>query len=75
MKNGGPAFARPWSLDTYGDRPSPVLEQSGMTLRDWFAGQAVRAFINQCDDDDDWPYLAKKAYEMADAMLAERDKQ
>jgi hypothetical protein len=50
-----------------------------MNLRDWFAGQALAA-IWQIDQGNDWthggvghnPAVARKAYAMADAMLAER---
>ncbi len=42
----------------------------GMSLRDWFAGQALAT------QEPHWsPKLrAKSAYEIADAMLAERDR-
>jgi len=52
--------------------------QSGMTLRDYFAGQALvnimafwgdRAILQNCSD------LAGKSYQVADAMLAEREKE
>lgn len=52
----------------------------GMTLRDWFAGQALAAVIRQCATDTgvrkDGPevHFARKAYALADAMLAERAK-
>lgn len=44
----------------------------GMTLRDWFAGQALRLFWSSgrsmaADD------VASVAYEVADAMIAARD--
>ena len=46
--------------------------QSGMTLRDWFAGQAMsQTFVPV-----GYPIgeeVAKVAYEIADAMLAERE--
>jgi len=46
--------------------------QNGMTLRDWFAGQAIsQSFLaNRWADEDS----AKYAYAIADAMLAERAK-
>lgn len=49
-----------------------VYHQTGMTLRDWFAGQALagsvsRAMINPAE-------RATQAYRYADAMLAERSK-
>lgn len=50
----------------------------GMSLRDWFAGQVIGAVIRQCAEDlafqaaDTVPeeYFARKAYAIADAMLA-----
>jgi hypothetical protein len=43
---------------------------TGMTLRDWFAGQVLEAKSYQ-----GWPVdrIAKYAYEIADAMLKERE--
>jgi hypothetical protein len=55
-------------------------DQDGMTLRDYFAGQALAghcARIHVPVIDGDWPSaadMARWAYEQADAMLAERAK-
>lgn len=54
--------------------------QEGMTLRDWFAGQALAWCVDQ-NYGNDWgksgvkhlPHAAAKAYAIADAMLAARD--
>lgn len=56
----------------------------GMTLRDWFASQAIGAVIRQCAGDAAFGYpegvesmeqlFAGKAFDIADAMLAERAK-
>lgn len=62
-KDGGPAF------------PTDTLD--GMTLRDWFAGQALAGMMAG----KVWEslvirdYPEAEAYRMADAMLAERNKQ
>ena len=68
--NGGPAF--PHGNPQQGGDP-------GMSLRDWFAGQALPGVIQTCNRDT-MPanearseYFARKAYEIADAMLAERE--
>jgi hypothetical protein len=49
---------------------------TGMTLRDWFAGQAIHGLLHQAHvfeiREDGW--IAKRAYETAGAMLAEREK-
>ena len=50
-------------------RPGEVLIQPGMTLRDWFAGQALVA----CADWDDPREAARHAYRVADAMLKARE--
>lgn len=46
----------------------------GMTLRDWFAGQALVAMIRVSlpEDGEDKRMLAERAYEQADAMLKAR---
>ena len=49
----------------------------GMTLRDWFAGQALAGML--ASEAGIPPYAnswaAERAYQMADAMLAERAKE
>ena len=68
---GGPAF------------PNPSASCSGMSLRDWFAGHALAGLITidpqQLEGafDEEGFYeavCAKAAYNLADAMLAERAK-
>lgn len=73
--DGGPAFARPvgklsqeeWSHD-----------QEGMSLRDWFAGQAIATCRVKVplfgDEGSATADCAAVAYRIADAMLAERSK-
>jgi hypothetical protein len=46
-------------------------QQSGMTLRDYFAGQCMQALLTR-GDDTNRPAIAEWAYMMADAMLKER---
>lgn len=71
--DGGPAF------------PAPHITTQGMTLRDWFAGQALSGIRelqgNYVSDSDqerrtaerraEW--AAEAAYRYADAMLKERE--
>lgn len=65
LKNdGGPAF--PGETATMvGNFPNP-----GMSLRDWFAGQAMAAFLH--DGAYDYGAAAQHSYLIADAMLAAR---
>ena len=47
----------------------------GMTLRDWFAGQALAAIDWGEHEQREIPSLADGCYFIADAMLAEREKE
>lgn len=80
INNGGPAFPRDskWNLDGSLCQRGAV----GMSLRDWFAGQALNGYLSNrismaaavCESKEknvEFPtYLARLSYEMADAMLA-----
>jgi len=44
----------------------------GMTLRDWFAAQALTGYLANCGEDPSPLRCAAFAYELADAMLAVR---
>lgn len=46
--------------------------QRGMTLRDWFAGQAMATMIPSITKESHVDTISKGAYLMADAMLAAR---
>lgn len=48
--------------------------QSGMTLRDWFAGHSLAGLLADPELELMPATYAKKAFEVADAMLAERAK-
>jgi len=67
IDDGGPAFPQNLPDNFIWRQPG---NPRGMTLRDWFAGQALSRF--------DWAqytsreYVAKACYEMADAMLKAR---
>jgi len=74
--DGGPAF--PMAAST-GDPRDGVYRQNGMTLRDWFAGQALAGLLGNAEfhvepeDGDEVPKLiATNVYQMADAMLKAR---
>jgi hypothetical protein len=63
-EQGGSAFPN-------GDRTIFSQPEPGMTLRDWFAGQALMGFLAAGECGSGW---ADDAYEMADAMLKAREK-
>jgi hypothetical protein len=67
-KDGGPAYP------TY-HHPLDDSDRKGMTLRDWFAGQALGSILTQeiagAAEKIVW---AELAYQYADAMLAQREK-
>lgn len=66
-KDGGPAYPVP-NDGKEGDK--------GMSLRDYFAGQALVGNCS-CDSwrvDADYEQTAESAYKMADAMLKAREK-
>jgi hypothetical protein len=62
LKDGGPAFPREYTHKGH----------SGMSLRDWFAGQALAGL---CANGEvaSADVFAMAAYKMADAMLAARE--
>ena len=72
-----PAFPRPASEDTSGGtlRDGNLVEpsQPGMTLRDYFAGQALAAIYRHADEGTEFAAIAKDAYNLADAMLVARN--
>ena len=53
-----------------------IVPVDGMTLRDYFAAKAMQALVGH---EDIWDQpdnaIAKSAYALADAMLAQREKQ
>jgi hypothetical protein len=48
--------------------------QEGMTLRDYFAGQALMGLIINDNTVNKHSPISARAYELADAMLAQRSK-
>jgi hypothetical protein len=71
-KTGGPAF--PYSYEVMPDRE--LHTYFGMTLRDWFAGQAMVGILANDSDPspEQVPHIVASAYILADAMLSQREK-
>lgn len=93
IEDGGPAFptfAIQFHQGPHGTSyTSAVKDKDGMSLRDWFAGQAAcalgsalntiegsRLLIKASSEHDALPaeLIAVTAYQIADAMLAERSR-
>jgi hypothetical protein len=64
LRGGGPAFPVPV------DSGVLIAATLGMTIRDWFAGQALAGMMSTPIDTGT---IAKDAYAVADAMLVVRD--
>lgn len=68
-KDGGPAFP----VQRLGSDGPPECEAHvGLSLRDYFAAAALTGVLANDWRSDDMKVLAEEAYEMAEAMLAER---
>lgn len=76
VEDGGPAFPKP--LDPYPNAQGMESGSHGMSLRDWFAGQALPTLLDLCRGDNRGvsfaDHVAENAYEIADAMLKARSK-
>jgi len=73
INDGGPAFpAQP--MHKFPDGAIISLNQGGMTLRDYFAGQALAGMLTR-KESDGWTNreVAGDGYSYADAILASRE--
>lgn len=73
IDDSGPAFPEHDWVEENGDLHFKTIH-SGMTLRDYFAAKAMQAQITHYGCMDKFEILSKQSYEIADAMLKERDK-
>jgi len=75
-KDGGPAFASDayhTVTDSEGN-PAYLQRSDGMTLRDYFAGQALAGMLANLDNVSmTFSQFGSCAYKYADAMLAARE--
>lgn len=78
-KDGGPAFPMPASMQSPPFKPDVYVDaQQGMSLRDWFAGQALVGVFGLFATATKVPVTpervaAEAAYMLADAMLKARE--
>lgn len=68
--DGGPAFPVHPESHNRSDAEYNVL--SGMTLRDWFAGQALAGLLADTEVNSTFLNVAARCYTMADAMIESR---
>lgn len=72
--DGGPAFPVP-SVGTGDPRDGMTVGHNGMSLRDWFAGQALIGIAQRNPTGSDTiKWHLKHAYKYADALLEERQR-
>ena len=64
--HGVPAFPRP--VSEYADLEGRRTSQKGMTLRQWYAGQALGGSL--FDQGENYEVAASSAFQYADAMIA-----
>lgn len=89
IKDGGPAFpesrASKYVVSGPNGHPQPMFETvGGMSLRDWFAGEAAPAILIELYErcrrenagvENAYTIAASASYELADAMLKAREVQ
>ena len=74
INDGGPAFPRTKSTGNLSNSTTEIVSVGGMSLRDYFAGQAL-ASMTVAPDYSKGPCnfaMAERAYCIADAMLEAR---
>lgn len=70
LNDGGPAFPKP--LDPYPNAQGMESGTHGMSLRDWFAGQALAGMLADQTFDAPAEMMAESSYRIADAMIRAR---
>lgn len=74
MKDGGTAFPQGIVIGNPNTVYGPTQACGGMSLRDYFAAAALQGAIANGRKGADPTDIARGAYIVADAMLAEREK-
>ena len=69
INDGGPAFPDVQFTHNNGDTS---FKNNGMTLRDYFAGQALAGMLADPDTTESPDVLARACYRCADAMIDAR---
>ena len=74
IKTGGPAYPTPRKITSNAIVDQTIHTVGGMTLRDYFAAHALQGGLAHNRPAADMAGWAKWAYQVADAMLAAREK-
>lgn len=72
-KDGGPAFPTSYYESEHGDRVWATGGIPGMSLRDYFAGQALAQASREIWAEHRFEDVAARAYRFADAMIKQRN--
>jgi hypothetical protein len=68
--NGGPAFPS-FDAPVFGGIPAPI---GGMSLRDWFAGQALVGLTSNPENSHlSYETVARESYTLADTLIEVRE--
>jgi hypothetical protein len=51
----------------------PIRPNSGMGIRDWFAGMAMQALLSKDSSRMEYEILADVAYDIADSMMEHKE--
>ena len=71
MKDQTHLMSQPKGDDTWMAKTGGFAKD--MTLRDHFAGLAMQSELSNGFHESDFPYCARRAYKLADAMLKARE--
>jgi len=74
IEDGGPAYPSALAIGPSGDVYGSAYYSDGMSLRDYFAGQALAGLMakHDCNNEEGWAWAAHAAFEVSDAMLTAR---
>lgn len=77
QNDGGPAFPRQSHTERWNEATQEFEQDPGMSLRDWFAGQALAGMQIWADYSKGHcnAAIVERAYIIADAMLKAREQQ
>jgi hypothetical protein len=76
VKDGGQAFPRSYAYQNPEAGRSELKAVPGMTVRQYFAGEAMKGLLSQTSED--WPnpeIIAAQAVKNADALIAELEEE